>query len=623
MTADGDGGRVRDRDLVEDAVKLLLTEAPPGWQQLHGEFEPSSQPVVAQAFVTTADGRQLPSSVSAGAISVLAEHQRRAAAAGAPWQRLVIDCAADGRLSARAEPAAAVSAPPRPPDGFRWVEPETGEQSANEAPSQPSSDAAPRPSRRGRWIAATVGAVTVLVVSLVAVVWWHPWSGERGGTAPGAGTAPPAPPPTGTPKELLVSFPLNRQPVPGWRVRATDIGLPPHVPVGDLFASSGQKAYFVTAHCDDGPCSNPMGWVYGLDTGSGKRLFAPVALTGFYGGASDCYSNGPSVAVCLTEGYRKERPQLVWVIDLDRGAVTFTGRTELYPQEQYGPGPRIRAVGNYRGETRLVAAVKGKGVYGVGPQAELTWFVPGDGEVVLPNYLRVGDIPPLTVALQRRTASDRSGPKDRVFSVIDGKDLTPNPAAGITIDRAAVYNGGFAYHYQEGVSGGVLFYDTRGREVARQEVGFASPMQDAATPIFVVNPESRPEWMVYTAGGKLLARIPGESVASEFQTIGTKLYVRRSLIGPDESWQQWDLPTGRSGPTCKMHLGVAYVASDGNIILTQDTAKNVAIDASTCQTLWETPSEPDDSRVVIWKVDNGLLQRTRKSDTIVSLRAPE
>ncbi|OBA78581.1 hypothetical protein A9W99_23180 [Mycobacterium sp. 1164966.3] len=47
LTADGDGGQVGDRDLFEDAVTLLLTEAPPSWQQLHGEFEPSSQPVVA------------------------------------------------------------------------------------------------------------------------------------------------------------------------------------------------------------------------------------------------------------------------------------------------------------------------------------------------------------------------------------------------------------------------------------------------------------------------------------------------------------------------------------------------------------------------------------------------
>ncbi|MEZ0363585.1 hypothetical protein ACAG26_07745 [Mycobacterium sp. pUA109] len=88
-----------DRALIEDAVKLLLSEAPVGWTQLHAEFAPASQPPVAAAYVMTSAG-SLPLPVSAGTLSVVAEQHRRAAQAGMSWQRLVLDCHADGRLSA-------------------------------------------------------------------------------------------------------------------------------------------------------------------------------------------------------------------------------------------------------------------------------------------------------------------------------------------------------------------------------------------------------------------------------------------------------------------------------------------------------------------------------------------
>lgn len=103
-TDPGDVSQVGDRGLVEDVVKLLLSQAPPGWMQLHAEFEPTSQPVIATASVTMPDATEQPLTVSTEAFGALAEHQRRAAAAGAPWRRLVIDCHPDGRLSARTDP---------------------------------------------------------------------------------------------------------------------------------------------------------------------------------------------------------------------------------------------------------------------------------------------------------------------------------------------------------------------------------------------------------------------------------------------------------------------------------------------------------------------------------------
>ncbi|GAB1813211.1 hypothetical protein MUNTM_22500 [Mycobacterium sp. MUNTM1] len=92
-----------DRGLIEEAVRTLVSAAPAGWAQIHGEFEPASQPAVAVVSVTTQQGSSQPLAVSARAMTALAKQQQSAAAAGAPWRRLVIDCHADGRLSARAE----------------------------------------------------------------------------------------------------------------------------------------------------------------------------------------------------------------------------------------------------------------------------------------------------------------------------------------------------------------------------------------------------------------------------------------------------------------------------------------------------------------------------------------
>ncbi|QQG98781.1 hypothetical protein HBE99_19590 [Mycobacteroides chelonae] len=98
------GVPIGDRELVEEAIALLCTAAPAGWSVLHGEFEPSHQPPVAVAQAVT-DSVQQSISVPAGVTHILAEHQRRAAEAGAPWRRLTIECHSDGRLSVRADPA--------------------------------------------------------------------------------------------------------------------------------------------------------------------------------------------------------------------------------------------------------------------------------------------------------------------------------------------------------------------------------------------------------------------------------------------------------------------------------------------------------------------------------------
>ena len=415
--------------------------------------------------------------------------------------------------------------------------------------------------------------------------------------------------PIGTPADLLLSFPLDHQPVPGWRVTAAAIGLPPGIGVGTLFTTDRAKAYFVT-DCNPNCPGDPTSWIYGLDTRTGARLFAPVAITGFQVPNPACHANGPAVALCVTTtDPTTGKHRIASVLDLARGAVISTAPTDLNPWS--GASPSVSLVGNYRGQSRLVANVTDSGVYGIGPDAELSWFVPGDGQAFVPDADRVSVIPPLTIAVQGPTLAD---PTFRVFSAVDGKDLTPTAPMGTTLKRAIVYQGGFAYQFEEGpTSAGVLFYNTAGRLVARRQAErYPILIDNAAMPIVL----DANVFRVYTADGKLLASIPGESAnfqAPLFRAIGTKLYV---FVGYSrgEHWQRWDLLADRRETTCQFEL-FDYVASHDQVVLTEDEfGSYVATDTSTCRTLWKTPTRNGS----IEQVGTGLVRQT--SNEIVSLQ---
>jgi len=308
-----------------------------------------------------------------------------------------------------------------------------------------------------------------------------------------------------------------------------------------------------------------------------------------------CYQNGPAAAVCVTATDPTIGNHLVVsVLDLDRGTTTFTGPTDFNSfgtlhvgsSLPSGSHPRLIRVGNYRGESRLVASVEDKGVYGVGPHADLTWFAPGNGQVLVPNDLQVTNTPPLTLAVGGPTDSD---PKFRVFSVIDGTDLTPTAPPHTVLKRAIVYNGGYAYQYEEGnTSAGVLFYDTTGQLVARQHADHYPVLLDnAAMPIIL----DAGTFRVYTATGRLLASIPADSAytySPSFQAIGTKLFAWLNYSN-GEHWQQRDLLTGKPQNTCAINLS-DYIGSDGRIVLTDnDAGMMIASEMSTCHTLWKIP----------------------------------
>ena len=515
-----------------------------------------------------------------------------------------------------------VSGPSSPSEGFRWV-PHADQPAAHPPAGAIVAPTPPRPPRRRWW---WITAVVVVVVAVVAgaVLWIN--GGRLGGRGGDDGVS--ALDLVGTPPDLLVSFPLDRQPAVGWQLTPADIGLPPGFSVGRLFASTADKAYFVTDNCYD-QCLDPMTFVYGIDTATGQPLYAPMALTGFAGGVKDCYGNGPGVGVCLAGGGYDHRPPLTWVLDLDRGAVTYSGAHDLYSVGPANGGslPQLRPLGEHLGETWLTLGVTGKGTYGIGAHAEPTWFAPGNGDLAVPNYKQVDDIPPLTMGVSFPNLDVPSSDRGyRIISLIDGSDLTPSPPDGTTLDQATVYHGGFAYQYEGPDSAGVVFYDTASQEVGRVEGGRMYLMRNSAMPTIL----NGTVWQIYTAAGRLVTEIPANQVSTDFKTIGTKLYVKQPNTADQfQLWQQWDLLTGTPGATCNFDLGGGYVGSDGTTVLSDNdvagtaaatptdapySIKTMAIDWSTCKILWT-----GENRSRIWQVGTGLITRNLAGDLLTSL----
>jgi hypothetical protein len=460
--------------------------------------------------------------------------------------------------------------------------------------------------RRRIFVAAlAVVLVAQLVIAVVTVVTWPRPHGETDSDTAASGP-------------LLMGFPLDRMPVPGWRLTAADIGLPADASVGQPIAAIGDHAYFVTG-CEN--CAAPRGWLYGIDLKTGARLFNPLLLDGFHYDSwfHDCHQNGPSVAVCLDNAVPQDgKTGRVWVLDLARGTVTYSGKTDMWQHNVPGPGPQLQTVGNPRGQTRLVASVAGKGVYGVGARAELTWFVPGSGHLVAP-VLAPDDGSAVTLATQIPTADD---PKYRVFSLKDGTEKTPTPPPGTTLKRAIVYTGGFAYQYEAGNTVGVLFYDPAGHLLARRELKGYNLMEATAVPIVL----DQPVFRVYAPDGREAATLPAAfayHTAPMFWSMGNDLYLRsEENLTMLQGWQQFNLGTGRPGSTCHRQVDLtSYRGSDGRIVLLDDQENQpvavAAVDVASCQTLWRI-MQPGANRIE----QLGAALVDVSPGELVSLRAP-
>lgn len=426
--------------------------------------------------------------------------------------------------------------------------------------------------RRSRRPLVLAALVTVVVVVSGAIMWWfaagsEAWARHRWN--------PPE-------SDYLPSMRAN--PVPGWKTDIATLGLPPgssitagNDPSGPIIRTGSSRAYLIASS----PGPTPQWWLTGVDAADGRRLFAPVALN-MTTRAPSCFINGASV-VCIADDYDRAT---AWVIDRQTGQLTYTGPTDvrLTSWEKRS----ARQAGDY-----LVAVTEKQGIYGVGPQAETTWFVPGAGVVAEHNS---------DVAFQG------TGREDGVtlFSLADGQVLDPQFPDKTELLNTAFFSGGFAQQFAEKPGHDfVQFFDTAGKLTINKR--FDGKL--GGTTGNLIGIADSDSYGIYTLQGDKLLDLAGGRI----QLIGTTLWVsEKDKVTQSTAFRPYDMRTGDKGEPCEFDLSTGYLGSDGTVAVRAPVNPKSdlladAWDLSMCERVWSIPR-------------NGPLGRvTRLSDTLVRL----
>lgn len=466
------------------------------------------------------------------------------------------------------------------------------------------------------WIAGLVVAVAVcLAVTVVIFV-----SGRStGGGAPTFHRGDWQPP-----QQAVLSSSMRVRPVAGWRTRATDLGLPDSSIIGTTgdatwstpFVGSLQNnGYFLVS---DPGAPDRQQWLVGLDARTGGPLFPPVKLEAPTR-SPKCFVNEPSSVLCIADDVREGKiTSVAWVIDADSGNVLFNGPTDLHTTP--GSGVRVDQVGNF-----AVAELRGQGLYGIGQRAETTWSVPKTTKVSPTEWVADAAAPTYAVAEDASPGSDRTV----VFSLTDGKVITPDLGEGRTPQNAVVYPDGFAVEATTDIDKStpdvLVFFDSAGNRLGETDVsGFLSTLSMTLPMV-----KSSPSYTVFGANGGGLIRLPDEGLGPDAVLIGQRMFAPESTWeGPAQvrRWRQFDLGTGEEGSTCRPNMS-HYVANDGEVGIFETTREEVtgattfAMDLATCEQLWSAPVNPDSFHHV-WRIGDTLVELSDDGTELHSLVAP-
>ncbi|QFS89915.1 hypothetical protein FIV07_04100 [Mycobacterium sp. THAF192] len=458
-----------------------------------------------------------------------------------------------------------------------------------------------KPGRRRRWLTGAAVLVVAAVTVTLAMTWWLP--AYRLSAAREAWQPPPG---------AGLSEAMREKPVPGWRISVTDLGLPrtaeSRLAVGNqridpnpFVGSVDERAYFLA---DSGAGDERQWWLAGVDVHSGRPLFSAVSL-GSDAHIPECFLNGPTHLLCLS-GFSGR----ALVIDGRSGSVDYNGPTDL--QSNFGV-LSVRQFGIY-----AVATEQNQGVFGIGPRAETTWFVPGNGS------LRGGDRRPSAQSVQTLTAQLEANPRtyiSTVFSVADGRVVEPAIDEGYTLGKTAFYPGGFSAEIDdpEGRSAGIGFFDASGNLLGTYD-GIAA-LPDRSFDLPVISPALVDEKIVYSAEGQKLLVTRDGALA----LVGTTLMVNMTSSQEFPEWQQYNMRDGSAGPVCNFPMDDYVGHHDSTLVFEFSYVRGevllAARDLNSCERLWTIPKGPD-SLDRIWRVDGTLVQLTNEGTELRSLVSP-
>lgn len=400
--------------------------------------------------------------------------------------------------------------------------------------------------------------------------------------------------------------------MPGWRTTVGDLGLPA---IGDsriavsndprgprpFIGSIDNRAYFLAS---SGAPDAPQWWLAGIDVQDGRRLFDAVPLSSA-ARYPQCFLHGPNDILCL-DGLPSVTAR---VIDGRSGAVTYVGPTDL----RLGFGKlAVEQVGMY-----AVATTQDQGVFGIGPRAETTWFVPGDG------LLEMEPVERPAARSQTLTAQRDADPRKfshTVFSVADGHVIEPDIEEGASLVETAFYSGGFASKTSDadGVPGDIFFFDESGRRVGKSS---ETIIREEPADLPVTTTGSDELNAVYSAQGKKLIEVP----TGVTQLVGTTLMVNLAKSQTFPQWQQYDLKDGGKGSVCDYQTQ-NFLGTDGSTLVFGVTNPDAEIlatayDLHSCQRLWSIPKLAG-SMDRMWQVGGQLLQLAANATELSSLVAP-
>ncbi|MDG4665532.1 hypothetical protein [Mycobacterium sp. 236(2023)] len=411
------------------------------------------------------------------------------------------------------------------------------------------------------------------------------------------GEPEPEPPPL--PQQVLLAESMREQPVPGWTTTSAELGLPQAAIVKPI-ANIGNRGVFLGI--GDG-----QRWLLGLDAVNGEKTFGPLLLgPSSQVDAIDCVLNGPPMMICIGQSRDSTMPSTAWVLDMNSGAVTFEGVTDVRVAGSEGR-PRLEQIGDH-----AVATVKGTGIYGIGPRGDLTWFVAGNGILSAQFASWNRDTVPSDLGVQ-----NSGSVADVVFSAANGEVVKTSAPQGLSLERAMVYPQGFGYEYTAADGQrGVMFFDDSGAMVSDLQQRGTLETRSADLPAVATVSNDR----VTTLDGRVLVELPATVPEVEARLIRSRLFLAND---PEHTtWQQFDLQTGEPGAACETDaLGFYYIASDGEVaIALNDETPARAVDLTTCEELWAMPTSGPDEGIEVWKIGTALIQRT--NDTLFSLVAP-
>ena len=444
--------------------------------------------------------------------------------------------------------------------------------------------------------------MVLAVMATLTITWWLP--AYRLNEARKAWQPPP---------DATLTEAMREKPVPGWRVSVADLGLPrtteSRLAVGDrrvnpnpFVGSVEERAYFLA---DSGAGDERQWWLAGVNVHSGRALFSAVSL-GSDAHIPECFLNGPKHILCLS-GFSGR----ALVIDGRSGVVDYNGPTDL--QSNFGV-LGVRQFGIY-----AVASEQDQGVFGIGPRAETTWFVPGNGS------LRGGDRRPSAQSAQTLTAQLEANPRtyiSTVFSVSDGRVVEPAIDEGYTLGETAFYPGGFAAEIDdpEGRSAGVGFFDESGKLLGTYE-GIAA-LPDSSFDLPVIRPALDDEQVVFSSQGQKLFVTRDGALA----LVGTTLMVNMTRSQEFPEWQQYNMRDGSAGPVCNFPMNDYVGHHDSTLVFEFSYVRGevllAARDLNSCERLWTLPKGPD-SLDRIWRIDDTLVQLTNEGTELRSLVAPD